>query len=269
MFSVLILTLNEERTLRDCVGSVQECDDVVVLDSGSQDRTAEVARELGCRVVVNPFQNFAQQRNHAHRAVTFRHPWIFHLDADERMTPELQKECRAWQDRDDVDGAYVAPKMLYQGRWLPRCTDFPAYQARFVHAQRFRWVEVGHGQREHPTMRMTHLRASYLHEMMQDGEAAWLDKHRRYAVHEAAHRLTAVHHGERTSLFELFAANSLRRRRALKAWSFRIPARPLARFIYQYLLRQGFRDGPPAYRYCRLLAQYEGFIRDELRRGAP
>ena len=87
MFSVVILTLNEERNLPTCLASIAGCDDVIVLDSGSKDQTAEVARAAGARVVVNPFENFAAQRNFADHTVAFKHPWVFHLDADERMTP--------------------------------------------------------------------------------------------------------------------------------------------------------------------------------------
>jgi glycosyltransferase involved in cell wall biosynthesis len=81
MYSIVVLTLNEEANLPGCLGSISGCDDIVVLDSGSTDRTPEIARAAGARVVVNPFENFAQQRNHAHTAFSFRHVWVLHLDA--------------------------------------------------------------------------------------------------------------------------------------------------------------------------------------------
>ncbi|HUR59843.1 MAG TPA: glycosyltransferase family 2 protein [Opitutaceae bacterium] len=261
-YSVLILTLNEERNLPRCLASVQGCDDIVVLDSGSTDQTAAIARAAGARVFTRTFDNFAGQRNHAQREIPFRHPWVLHLDADEQMTPELDRECRAAAARDDVDGCYVAPRMLWEGRWIPHCTDFPAWQARFVRAPQFMFVEVGHGQREAPQMRMDRLQGSYLHDISAGGEAEWLDKHRRYARAEArAHAATAAPF----RAGDLFARNPLQRRRALKRLSYSLPARPALRFFYQYVLRRGFLDGAAGYRYCRLLARYEGFTTAELR----
>jgi glycosyltransferase involved in cell wall biosynthesis len=261
-YSVLILTLNEERDLPRCLRSVAGCDDIVVLDSGSTDRTAEIARDAGARVFTRPFDTFAAQRNHAQRMIPFRNPWVFHLDADEQMTPELDQECRASAARDDIDGCYVAPKMLWNGRWIPHCTDYPAWQARFVRAPRFTFIDVGHGQREAPDMRMARLHSNYLHDLSSDGEAGWLEKHRRYALAEARQYLADRRD---TPLGDLFAADKLRRRRALKRLSYALPARPGLRFIYQYVLRGGFLDGTAGLRYCRLLARYEGFTTAALR----
>lgn len=262
MFSVLILTLNEERDLPRCLASLGGCDDIVVLDSGSTDRTAEIARAAGARVFTRPFDNFAGQRNHAQREIPFRHPWVFHLDADEQLTPELIAECRTHAARTDLDGMLAAPKMLWENRWIPRCTDFPAWQARYVRAPQFRFIEVGHGQREAPEMRLARLEASYLHDLSSGGETEWLEKHRRYARAEASAHLTST---GTVKFSDLFAGERLRRRRALKHFSYALPCRPALRFVYQYLLRRGFLDGRPGLRYCRLLARYEGFTAAELR----
>ena len=265
MFSILILTLNEEHNLPTCLASCAGCDDLVVLDSGSTDRTAEIAGAAGARVFVRPFDNFAGQRNFAQTQIAFRHPWVFHLDADEQFTPELRAEChqRLTAETTELDGYYVAPKMLWKGRWIPHCTDYPAYQARLVRAPQFRFIEVGHGQREDPTMRLGYLRANYRHELASGGETEWLQKHRRYAAKEAAaHECTTP-----TALpwRRLFSGQALERRRALKQLSYRLPFRPLARFLYQYGLRGGFLDGATGLHYCRLLARYEGFVREARR----
>jgi glycosyltransferase involved in cell wall biosynthesis len=262
-FSVLILTLNEEKDLPRCLASAEGCDDVVVLDSGSTDRTLEIARAAGARTFHRRFDTFAGQRNFAQREIPFRHRWVFHLDADERFTPELRAECRQAALREDVDGFYVAPRMLWRERWIPRCTDFPAYQARFTRAPDFEFVEVGHGQRERPGTRMARLEAGYLHDLSSGGTSEWLEKHRRYAHAEAvAHLKSGAVHSWRA----LLGADALARRRALKLLSFRLPARPLLRFLYQYGWRRGFLDGYAGWEYCRLLARYEGFIAAEIRR---
>lgn len=264
--SIVILTLNEESRLPACLASVATCDDVVVIDSGSTDRTQDIARAAGARVVVNRFVNFAEQRNFAHAAIVFRHPWVFHLDADELMTPELLLECRQVTATDPVcDGYYVAPRMIFHGRWLPRCTDYPAWQARLVNHRRFSFVQIGHGQREAPAMRMRYLQAGYLHDISIGSEAEWVAKHRRYAreeAQEAAQPSPPLRALLRTAL----SGSGLERRRAIKHLSYSLPARPLLRFINQYLLRGGFLDGAGSWRYCRLLARYEGFSAAELRR---
>jgi glycosyltransferase involved in cell wall biosynthesis len=261
MYSVVILTLNEERALPACFVSLNGCDDIVVLDSGSTDRTIELAKHAGARVFTRPFDTFAGQRNHAQREIRFRHPWVFHLDADERMTPELDAECRRAAERSDLDGFRVAPKMIFEGHWVPHCTDYPAYQARFVQAPRFTFVQVGHGQREAPEMALENLREGYLHDMSVYGEEAWLAKHRRYAAAEAR----AVKDVSADSSWKrLFSGDRLKRRRALKRLSFKLPFRPAFRFVYQYVLRRGFLDGGAGFRYCLLLSRYEGFISEEI-----
>jgi glycosyltransferase involved in cell wall biosynthesis len=262
MFSVLILTLNEERDLPRCLASARDSDDLVVLDSGSTDRTVELARAAGARVFTRRFDHFAGQRNFAQREIPFRHPWVFHLDADEQLTPGLVAECRQMAARTDLDGCLVAPKMMFMGRWIPHCTDYPAWQARFVRAPRFEFIEVGHGQREAPQMRLARLQGNYLHDLSSGGEAEWLEKHRRYARTEAQAHLQDT---TPKPWGDLYSADRLRRRRALKRLSYTLPFRPALRFIYQYLLRGGFLDGRPGLRYCQLLARYEAFTTAELR----
>ncbi len=262
MFSVVILTLNEERALPECLRSLGGVDDIVVLDSGSSDATVAVAEAAGARVFTRPFDTFAGQRNYAQRTIGFRHPWVFHLDADERMTDGLADECRKASSRSDLDGFKIAPKMIFEGRWIPHCTDFPAYQTRFVRGAGFEFIQVGHGQREALNMRVETLRESYLHDLSVYGVDDWIAKHRRYAAAEA--RKTLLERSEHESWRDIYSSDALLRRRALKRLSFHLPFRPAIRFAYQFVLRRGFLDGPMGFRYCRLLARYEGFITDEI-----
>lgn len=261
MFSIVILTLNEEKALPGCLESVAFSNDVVVLDSGSSDRTLEISARHGARIFSRSFDTFAGQRNFAQTSIEFRNPWVFHLDADERMTPELVPACDRASVRDGFDGFRVAPKMMFEGRWVRHCTDYPAYQARFVRAPAFRFVQVGHGQRESPDMRLDNLRESYLHDLSIYGIDSWLAKHRKYAKDEARNILETADQG---SLGDLVSGNALVRRRALKRLSFSLPLRPAFRFVYQYILRRGFLDGRQGLHYCKLLARYEGFIAEEM-----
>src|SRR5580698_8393750 len=108
MYSVVILTLNEERALPACLASLKGCNDIVLLDSGSTDGTVALAKEAGARVFTRPFDTFAGQRNFAQKEIKFLNPWVFHLDADERMTVGLDEECRRAAGRMDLDGFRVA-----------------------------------------------------------------------------------------------------------------------------------------------------------------
>ncbi|HZZ19723.1 MAG TPA: glycosyltransferase family 2 protein [Opitutaceae bacterium] len=262
MYSVVILTLNEEKALPDCLRSLAMCEDIVVLDSGSNDRTIEIAKAAGARVVQRPFDNFAGQHNFAQQTIAFQNEWVLHLDADERMTAELHQEAVLATTRADVDGFRVAPRMIFQGHWIPHCTDYPAFQARLVRAPVFRFVQVGHGQREDPSMKLENLHSGYLHDISIYGEDAWIEKHRGYAKAEAANYLR-LQAGVRFST--LFSSEKLTRRRALKRLSFSLPFRGACRFFYQYFLRLGFLDGIHGLRYCILMARYEGFISKEIK----
>jgi len=267
MFSVLLLTLNEERNLPACLASLTGCDDIVVLDSGSTDRTSAIAKTAETRFFTRAFTDFADQRNFALETIVFKHEWVFHLDADEQLTPELLRECATLSAENpaQLDGHYAAPRMLFHGRWIPHCTDFPAYQARFGHARRFRFVQIGHGQREHPGLRLSHLRANYLHNLSAHTDAELEEKHRRYARQEAAAFLARPR--ETTSLARrLVSANPLLRRRAIKTLSQHLPARGLLRFLYQFGWRRGFLDGRAGLDYCLLLARYEHGVAAEIRR---
>ena len=165
MISIVIITRNEERNLPGCLGTIRWCDDIVVIDSFSTDSTVKIATDAGARVFQRSFTDFADQRNFAHDEHLPRHPWVFHLDADEHFTPELRDECLAIAAKNDdaVDGYFTAPKMIFMDRWVPHCTDWPAWQARLGHVERFRFVQVGHGQREDPSMRMARLKSGYFH----------------------------------------------------------------------------------------------------------
>jgi len=221
-------------------------------------------------VLTRAFTDFADQRNWAHVHAEFRHEWVWHLDADERFTPELRAECEAIAARPppDLDGFFVAPRMLFMGRWIRHSTDFPAWQTRFVRTRGFRFVQVGHGQREAPEMRVGRLRSSYEHLISAATPAEWLEKHARYAREEAAViRAHPLRWGG--ELRPLWHGPALERRRAAKRLWFRLPARPWLRFAYQYLWRGGWLDGYPGFCYCLRLSRYERLIARELRRAVP
>lgn len=270
-FSILILTLNEEVNLSACLESVAWCDDVVVLDSFSSDGTVAVAQRDGVRVVQRKFDDFAGQRNFALDSIAFKHPWIFHLDADERFTEALRQECETVIRADQHSGFMVPSKLMFMDRWLRRAGMYPTYQMRLLKRWEVRFIQHGHGQREADAKRgIGKLHEPYLHYNFSKGLTDWFEKHNRYALAEARQAL-ATTAATRPTGADLFATDGTRRRRALKHFSARLPFRPALKFLYMYLFRLGFLDGIPGYHYCRLMALYEYLIvvkTAELRRQA-
>lgn len=258
MIAVLILTLNEEINLPACLASVAWADDVLVLDSGSTDRTVEIARARGARVLERPFDNFATQRNHGIDRGDFGAKWILHLDADERVPPELRDELvRVAAGAASLPAYRVASKLMFRGRWLKRSGMYPAYQVRFGRGQALRFVQVGHGQREAiPPHEVGTLRAALIHEAFAKGVDEWTERHARYAADEAAAR-AANAEPFAADLARLLSRDPVERRRAAKRLSWRLPARPWFRFFYMAVLRGGLLDGRAGLEYCRLLADYE------------
>jgi glycosyltransferase involved in cell wall biosynthesis len=264
--SVLILTLDEEHNLQPCLQTLGWCDDVVVLDSGSSDATAEIARQAGARVFERPFDSFAGQRNHAMEEIPFAHDWVFHLDADERFTEALRAACVEAIGKDRHSAFFVPAKVIFMGRWLRFSSLYPSYQVRLVKKGEVRFRQVGHGQQEEAAERgVGYVHEPYLHEPLSKGIVDWFQRHNHYSTHEAEEILLQTDGGGLDVAGLLAFSDPARRRRALKALAARMPMRPLLRFLYMYGLRLGFLDGRAGFRYCRLHAIYERMIVLKLR----
>src|SRR5690349_55077 len=116
--SIVILTLNEEASISDCLESVSVFDDVHLVDSGSTDKTIEIAMQKRVAVHHNSFGGFGQQRNWAIDHVPTKYAWQFHLDADERMTPALVAEINSVTAAEPAEAGYRVPsKLIFAGRW--------------------------------------------------------------------------------------------------------------------------------------------------------
>ncbi|MGE5265279.1 MAG: glycosyltransferase family 2 protein [Acidobacteriota bacterium] len=131
--AVIVLTRDEERHIRDCLASVRDfADELLVLDSGSLDRTVEIAREMGARVEARPFTNYARQRNTAIDLV--ESDWIFFIDADERATRALGQEVRFVIENcpSTVAGFWVPRRNVIFGKEIRHTGWSPDYQPRLL-----------------------------------------------------------------------------------------------------------------------------------------
>lgn len=259
--TAVILSYNEERDIGSCIQSLQDyVDDVVVLDSGSRDRTVEIAGQLGARLYTNAFTGFGDQRNWAIDNVEHKHDWVIHLDADERLTSELAKELGSRLASDPTEAGYYVPcKLMFGNRWLRYSGGFPTYQVRVFHRKRLRFVNDGHGQREVTQGKLAYVNEPYLHYGFSKGIECWFLKHVQYSAKEAVSSLqdepiTAV------EFTRVFFGDRVSRRRSLKRLSRRVPFRRILRIIDLLILKRGILDGWSGILYARMLAVYEEMI---------
>jgi hypothetical protein len=231
--SAVVITMNEEARLPAALESVRFCDEVVVVDAGSTDRTREIAEAAGARVLLStPWPGFVQQRNVAVEAA--RNDWVLALDADERVSPALGEEIRALRARGFDRAGYRIPRAaFYLGRWI-RATDwYPDPQIRLFDRTRGRWE----GALVHESV-LVHgpvgrLRSDLEHHPYQN-ISHHLRKIDRYTDLWARQALAA---GQRTGSLEMLASC---------AWA----------FLRNYVLRQGFTLGSAGVTVSALNAYY-------------
>jgi glycosyltransferase involved in cell wall biosynthesis len=132
--SVAIITKDEEARLPDCLRSVSFADDIVVVDSGSTDRTVEIAKESGCRIFVEDWKGYGPQKNSAIEKC--RHPWVLLLDADERLSPGAQEVIGEVLKAPRADAYTVQRKNYLHGKWLRHSGYWPDRQVRLVNRER-------------------------------------------------------------------------------------------------------------------------------------
>jgi glycosyltransferase involved in cell wall biosynthesis len=160
--SATIITLNEERNIARAIESLRCADEIVVIDSGSTDRTTEIAEQLGARVVESAWPGYANQKNHA--AAQASHDWILSLDADESLSEALEAEIWRLKKNGTEYDAYTMPRMArYLGRWIRHSGWYPDRKVRLYDRRKSTWV----GKFVHETVtvegRLGHLDGNLLH----------------------------------------------------------------------------------------------------------
>jgi len=256
--SVLILTLDEETSLPGCLQSVSWSDDIVVFDSFSSDKTVEIAKACGARVIQRKFDGYSAQRNAALNEVDYRYPWVLMVDADERWPIEMYHEMRdAISKNGPVSIYHFLRKDTFGGRWLRRSSGYPTWAGRLV---RLGDVSVKREINEeyHTEGKKGYLKEHFIHYPFNKGIHHWLERHNRYSSMEAEALLKEVR-GE-LAIGDLFSRDPVVRRKFLKQLGYRLPCRPFIVFCYLYFIRLGFLDGGPGFAYCRLRAIYEYMI---------
>ena len=217
--SVVIITRDEEANIRDCLESVWWADEIIVVDSGSVDKTGEICGEFGVNFFVEPWNGFARQKNSAIEKATQN--WILSLDADERITPELRNEINAiLQNNNPKDGYFIARKNFFLGRWIKRCGWYPDYNLRLF--QRGKGL---FGIRE-------------VHEAVQlDGVTGRLTNPMEHHTYKSLEDFMAT----ARSLFNTCGPGTVEGKENIRNSTYIVP--PPLTFINMYVLRLGFIEG--------------------------
>ncbi|MBW4540075.1 MAG: glycosyltransferase family 2 protein [Myxacorys chilensis ATA2-1-KO14] len=260
MFSIYILTHNEEIDIADCIESALLSDDVVVVDSFSRDRTVEIANCYPVRVIQHEFESHGKQRTWMLQSVPTKHDWVYILEADERMTPELFQECLDIVQRPEHDGYYVAERVMFMGQWIRRSTQYPRYQLRLFRKDKVWFTDYGHTEREVVDGSTGFIQETYPHYTCGKGMSRWIEKHNLYSTNEAIETVRQLETGSVEWKDLVWGQSEVERRRALKDLSLRLPFRPLIRFVYMYFVLGGLLDGRAGFTWCVLQAFYEYLI---------
>jgi glycosyltransferase involved in cell wall biosynthesis len=214
-----IITLNEEKNLPRCLQSLALCDEVVVVDSGSNDRTVEVAAQAGAKVLRRDWTGYADQKNYA--AESASNDWILSLDADEELSEALRSEILAIKESElDVAGFRFPRRAHYLGKWINHSGSYPDRKIRLYDRRRARWV------------------GDYVHESVVTNEP--ITELNGDLLHYTCD--TFANHMKSLDRYTDLAAQELADRGQRVGWG-RLLIDPPFTFVKTFLLKRGFLDG--------------------------
>jgi glycosyltransferase involved in cell wall biosynthesis len=261
---VIIPVKNEEINLPFALASVQEwADRVWVIDSESTDKTCEIAKDAGAELVVKPWLGYAKQKNWALDTLDLKADWIFFLDADEAILPELRDELLAIASKDvdkvNESAFNINRYFIFLGKRIRHCGYYPSWNVRF-----FKRGKAEYEEREVHEHMVVDGKTSYLKGHMEHydrrGLELYMAKHNHYSTLEAIEILQQATTKDETIDAKLFGSAQQRRRWIKRHIYPRLPARWLFRFFWMYLLRLGFLDGINGLRFCLFISSYELLI---------
>jgi glycosyltransferase involved in cell wall biosynthesis len=260
----VICTLDEQLHVDRCVVSARELGPVFVVDGGSHDDTTALARRHGAEVIEHRWLGYADQKNWALENLPIKTSWVLLLDADEYLTPALRAEIRRTVNDTDVNGFYVPRSNIFLGRRLRHAWWYPDYQLRLLRLGKGRYEDRAVHEHVIVEGREGFLREPLMHENLK-GIDGFIERQLRYAGLEAQEMLAlgtdAASGWRRGRLFGTWPE----RRRALKVrvW-YRMPGRPVIRFLWMYVLKRGFLDGRQGLIYSQLIAFHEALVNAKL-----
>lgn len=246
--SVIILTFNEERNIRECLESVKDLGaELFIVDSGSVDRTLDIAKEYTSQIFVHPFENYSRQRNWAFENLPLKTEWILNMDADHRMTAELAEELKkrfSNQISPHITGFLSSRKTMFMGKWIRFGGHYPTYHAILFRRGFGSCEDRLYDQHFKVTGTVQKLHGD-IEDRITDSLATFITRHNKWSDLEAFEQhidgLT-----NNTGLIEgSLIGNPIQQRRFLKNLYDRFPLffRPFIYFTVRYFFRMGFLDG--------------------------
>lgn len=260
---VVILTLDEEINLPKAIGSVEGRAPVIVLDSGSSDRTQAIARQMGAELHERPFDDYASQRNHGLDLAKDRFSWVLFLDADEAVTDELWHEIVRTVDREDIAGAYVGLHLRLLGYDIRH--GGPGHYAglRLMRPDRVRFSRGVNERVDDSGVPTVKLRGKIVHEDLRP-LAQWFHKHVRYAQREAATYLSGE---DRRRGLQGFGLRTKGARMIGIRWVYgKLPlfVRPFLQFTRTMVIQSAWRDGLPGLMFAAMQSLWYPMVIDLL-----
>lgn len=266
--TAIVMTRDEEINLPACLESVKDyVDEIIIVDSYSDDRTLEIAHRYTDRIYQNKFVNYAKQFIWSMENADIRNEWILRLDADERWTPEGFAELRNIIENDKADGVYVKMKIFFMDRWIRHGGFYPNHFLRVYKRSKGtmedRWMDE-HIRVDGRTVvsNIDVIEANY---DRQRNLVLWTNKHNSYSTREAVEFLVQKHKLGKVDTIARFFGNKTERKRWLKEKVyFRMPlfVRPFIYFFYRYILKLGFLDGKEGFIFHTLHAFWYRFLVD-------
>jgi len=240
--SVIILSFNSADSLPATLASLSGLtDDLYVVDSGSTDNTVALAEAAGATVLHHPFENYGAQRNWAITNIAIRHSWQLHLDADERVTPELAREIASLPEESAVAGYYLPRFLQFMGRILRHGGMSPTWHMRLFRSGMGRCEAREYDQHFLCDGPSQQLQGSMIDDIRMP-LTEWTARHNRWADAEVREMLLGETSGR---IAGNMSGNVVEKKRFLRGIYNSAPyfVRPVGLFLYRYFLRLGFLDG--------------------------
>jgi len=241
--SAIIITLNEEKNIGTCLESIKSLvDEILLIDSGSTDKTLEIARKYTDNIYSHEFENFAKQRNWAQDNLPLKNEWVLHLDADERVSPELVGSIRKiFASKIEAAGILASRKTVFRGKFIRFGGHYPVYRNCLFKKSKGRSEERNYDQNYIVNGNLLKAQGDIIN-IINPELNEWRARHRRWAVLEAGEILENKEGAKRIDL----RGNPIERRSWLRYnvyYKAPLFIRPFAYFFYRYILRLGFLDG--------------------------
>jgi len=258
---VMIPTYNEASHIGETVANARQLGPVFVLDSFSTDGTQQIARDAGAIVVEHKFENYSKQKNWGLDNLPVKSKWVFILDADERLTPELLREVQQKAiGATSVSGYYVNRVVIMMGRQIRHGGAFPSWNLRFFKRDACRYEDRSvheHMMCDGPTQ---YLDGLMLH-IRRESISEYLAKHIRYADMESDEWVKLATGSDKSARAGRLFRNALKYRLLLRrdVWP-HVPFKPAVRFLWMYIFKLGMLDGRPGWHLANLMASYEYMI---------